>query len=82
MKEHVRFSREKIHLERFHKYGGEIRNIKRALHFICHVRPDFVFENLTLAQLVTKVSTFKETGVLLLRLKGFKILTMTYCNWH
>jgi hypothetical protein len=61
---HLRFRREKIHLERILKYRGEIQNKKRALHFICHVRSevtDFLLENLTLAKLVKKRSTFKVT---------------------
>jgi hypothetical protein len=61
---HLRFRREKILLERILKYRGEIRNKKRALHFICHVRSegtDFLLENLTLAKLVKELSTFKVT---------------------
>jgi hypothetical protein len=58
------FRKGKVHLERILKYGGEIRNKKRALHFIFHVRSevtDFSLKNLTLAQLVKKLSTFKVT---------------------
>jgi len=63
-KKHLHFRREKKHLERILKYGDEIRNKKRALHFICHVRSevtDFLLENVTLAQLIKKLSTFKVT---------------------
>ena len=61
---HLWFRMEKIQFERILKYGGEIRNKKRALHFIYHVRSevtDISLENLTLAQLVKKLSTFKVT---------------------